>query len=63
MKTMKNFATQQLSKKAMNEVKGGISKEEYCATLYTLMQSIYAGERWTAQEWSNAGAAWEAHCM
>ena len=34
MKSMKNFAAQQLTKKQMNEVKGGDGGFDNCGTLY-----------------------------
>lgn len=63
MNNMKNFAAQQLTKKHMNEVSGGVSRRKYCKTLKMLMQGEYAREEWTPQEWENAGRALAEHCM
>lgn len=49
-----------LNKSEMKNVKGGVSREEYCATLQQLANSNIQDEDWDWDNWSNA---WETHCV
>lgn len=60
MKSMKKFAAQQLTKKAMNEVLGGkaTTREEYCATLLMIVVNNKLDDK--AMEGARIG--WEKNC-
>ena len=62
MTNMQKFAAQQLTKKEMKEVSGGVSVKEYCATLLAIICDDYA-KTWSDEEWNNATTAWEKHCI
>lgn len=63
MTNLQNFAAQQLTKNQMNDVKGGISREEYCATLEMIMEEAFQHQDWTPEQWSNATAAYNKYCV
>ena len=52
----------ELSTQEMNEIKGGnvVSQEEYCATLWVLIQSCW--NEWSANTQESAINALNAHC-
>lgn len=49
----------------MNEMFGGISREEYCNQIQTLATAPTDNPKntWTNEEWDNWSAAYEKHCM
>lgn len=47
----------------MSEIKGGVTREEYCSTLMELILSDYADQNWTREEWISAGNALRTHCV
>jgi|GEM_PF-1654970 len=49
-----------LSKEQMLNVKGGVSRENYCDTLKTLIINCYGG--WSDAERNSAGTALEKEC-
>lgn len=44
----------------MCQIKAGVSRAEYCATLSMLIEHNW--KRWTDRERDAAAAAWHAHC-
>ncbi len=59
----KNFVLKSaasLSKEEMKNVKGGISREEYCAKLQQVAGGSY--EQMTLEEWDAWDHAWATHC-
>lgn len=63
MKTMNNSAAQQLSKRQMNDIKGGVSRKEYCDTINMITQhAIDNPGTWDDQQWINATNAYNTHC-
>ena len=62
MYTMKNFAAQQLSKAKMNDITGGISREEYCAKIDAMIKGQMNVQTWTNEEWTIATWAWNERC-
>lgn len=62
----KNFilkSATSLSKGEMKNVKGGVSRKEYCDTLIHLVLGEYAEENWTKEEWISADNALRTHCV
>jgi bacteriocin-like protein len=53
---------EELNYKEMNQITGGVSVEEYCATLTNMMDGEYAKTEWTAEQWTNAWNAYSKHC-
>lgn len=53
----------ELNCQEMSEIKGGVSRKEYCDTLMDLILGEYAEENWTKDEWISAGNALRAHCV
>lgn len=53
---------EELNYKEMNRITGGVSVEEYCATLTNMMDGEYAKTEWTAEQWTNAWNAYSKHC-
>ena len=51
-----------LSKKQMNEISGGISREEYCKQLNEMFEYQTEVQTWTDEEWANATDAWNIYC-
>jgi len=51
---------EKLSKEHMLNVKGGVTRGEYCNTLKTLIVNCYAN--WSDEERLSAGTALEAEC-
>lgn len=41
---------EELDYKEMNRITGGVSVEEYCATLTNMMDGEYAKTEWTAEQ-------------
>ena len=54
MKTIDKFAAQQLSKAKMNDITGGISREEYCAKIDAMIKGQMNVQTWTDEEWAIA---------
>ena len=49
-------------KKQMNEISGGISREEYCKQLNEMFEYQTEVQTWTDEEWANATDAWNMYC-
>lgn len=62
MKTLSDFVAQQLSKSQMNNLKGGVTREEYCKILDGFFEHQMTHQTWTEQEWINATTAWNTYC-
>lgn len=54
---------EELNYQEMSEIKGGVTREEYCSTLMELILSDYADQNWTREEWISAGNALRTHCV
>lgn len=67
MKNLMDLEVFKLNKVQMNNVFGGISREEYCkqiqelATAHTVEDPNI--EPWTKEDWDNWAAAYDKHCM
>lgn len=57
-----NFQTmlEELDLQEMNEIKGGISKEEYCNTVSMLIEHNW--DSWSDGERKSAASAYATHC-
>ena len=53
---------EELNYQEMSEIKGGITREEYCATLQTIARDRYAIEEWSSEQWDAWDNAWSTHC-
>lgn len=64
MKNLMDLEVFKLNKVQMNNVFGGISREEYCNQIQKLATAHTTGNlTWTDEEWDNWSAAYEKHCM
>jgi hypothetical protein len=61
MKTFQKFEQFQIGKSALISIKGGVTRQEYCATNAMIMRSCFNSGDTTCL--TNAGAAWEANCQ
>jgi hypothetical protein len=62
MKTLKEkFGQYALTQTEMQAVKGGVSREEYCATNAQIMQYCWSVPDHTCLQ--NGAAAWQTHCQ
>lgn len=53
---------QTLSKTQMKAIAGGISPEEYCALLDSLIDHQILTQEWTDEQWIAATNAWNMYC-
>lgn len=53
---------EKLNKSEMNELKGGVSVEEYCNTFLSLAKGDYARDNWSDDQWKSWSNAYSKHC-
>lgn len=65
MKNLMDLEVFKLNKVQMNNVFGGISREEYCNQIQTLATAHTDTPKntWTNEEWDSWAAAYDKHCM
>lgn len=68
MKNLMDLEVFKLNKVQMNNVFGGISREEYCKQIQELATAHTENTEdtemtWTNEQWDSWSAAYEKHCM
>ena len=63
MKNLIDLEAFKLNKVQMNEVVGGVTRQEYCNQLQEMASNPVNKEEWTDYDWDNWSDAYYKHCM
>lgn len=63
MKNLIDLEAFKLNKVQMNEVVGGITRQEYCDQLQQMSTNKQNKKDWTDEDWDNWAEAYDLHCI